>query len=234
MTRLPPSRAGEHTDGRTRTVFQHCDATMCTSTRRGREKTTKVRARSGAVRPHESTIPPPAALASQRSTQMSTAAQARGAAANPIRPKGQARRDKKPETHKTRPSDKKAGRPRSTLVAAWRNRRKRILQHVARSCNGLGRPRRPNEAIKTRERLNSKRARAIKKRVGPAARSSPQGDEDASSFRGTPTSESNAGLQPPHAKPPQGAAQGRCKRRPRSDSKKSIATKTNCPPIEEP
>ena len=39
MTRLPPSRTGEHTAGRTRTVFQHCDATMCTSTRRGREKT---------------------------------------------------------------------------------------------------------------------------------------------------------------------------------------------------
>ena len=39
MTRLPPSRAGEHTDGRTRTAFQHCDATMRTSTRRGREET---------------------------------------------------------------------------------------------------------------------------------------------------------------------------------------------------
>ena len=108
VTRLPPSRAGEHTDGRTRTVFQHCDATMCTSTHAGGEKKPpKVRARSGAVRPHEPTTPPPAALASRRSTQMPTAAQARGAVANPIRPKGQARREKKPETHKTRPSDKK-------------------------------------------------------------------------------------------------------------------------------
>ena len=60
-----------------------------------------------------------------------------------------------------------------------------------------------------------------KKRVGPAARSSPQSDEDANPFRSTPTSRSNAGLQPPHAKPPQGAAQGRCKRRPRSDPKKN-------------
>ena len=59
-----------------------------------------------------------------------------------------------------------------------------------------------------------------KKRVGPAARSSPQSDVDASSFRSTPTSRSNAGRQPPHAKPPQGAAQGRCKRRPRSDPEK--------------
>ena len=58
-----------------------------------------------------------------------------------------------------------------------------------------------------------------KKRVGPAARSSPQGDEDASSFRSTPTPSATADRQPPRAKPPRGAARRRCKRRSLGDSK---------------
>ena len=58
-----------------------------------------------------------------------------------------------------------------------------------------------------------------KKRVGPAARSSPQGDEDASSFRSTPTPSATADRQPPRSKPPRGAARRRCKRRSRGDPK---------------
>ena len=58
-----------------------------------------------------------------------------------------------------------------------------------------------------------------KKRVGPAARSSPQSDEDASSFRSTPTPSATTDRQPPRAKPPRGAARRRCKRRSHGDSK---------------
>ena len=66
-----------------------------------------------------------------------------------------------------------------------------------------------------------------KKRVGPAARSSPQGEEDASSFRSTPTSNATADRQPPRAKPPRGAARRRCKRRSPGDSK---IRNPSCPP----
>ena len=167
MTRLPPSRAGEHTDGRTRTVFQHCDATMCTSTRRGREKTAqgaRAQRRRPPTRTDDPTARRPGVAAIDAEADRRPGPRCRCKPHPPPRPSATI---KTPETHKTRPSDKKQVGPATRSSPhgakdARRNRRKRILQHGARSCNGLGRPRRPNEAIKTRERLNSKRARAIK------------------------------------------------------------------------
>ena len=74
-TRLPTSRTREHTA----VPFAHClpalyNVKACLYPRRVKEKPPEARARSGAVSPHEPTTPPPAALASRRSTQMPTAA----------------------------------------------------------------------------------------------------------------------------------------------------------------
>ena len=120
MTRLPPSRAGEHTGGRTRTVFQDCDATMCTSTRRGREKTAQG-ARAQRRRPPTRTDDPTArrlgVAAADADADRRPGPRCRCKPHPPPRPSATI---KTPETHKTRPSDKNAGRPRSTLVAAKR------------------------------------------------------------------------------------------------------------------
>ena len=125
MTRLPPSRAGEHTDGRTRTVFQHCDATMCTSTRRGREKT------------------------------------AQGARAQRRRPP-------------TRTDDPTARRLGVAAINAEADRRPGPRYR----CKPHPPPKAKRDVKRSRKR--TKRARAIKTRVGPAARSSPHGETDAS------------------------------------------------------
>ena len=98
---LPTSSIREHTAGRTRTDFQHCDAARCASTHAGREKKPpKARARSGAVRPHKPTTPPPTALASRRSTQMPTAA--RPAVPWPTPPAQKAKRDVKKRRKRTK------------------------------------------------------------------------------------------------------------------------------------
>ena len=107
MPKLPPSRAGEHTDGRTRTVSQHCDATMCTSTRRGREKTAKG-ARAQRRRPPTRADDPTArrlgVAAADADANRRPGPRCRSKPHRPPRPSATI---KTPETHKTRPSDKK-------------------------------------------------------------------------------------------------------------------------------
>ena len=108
MTRLPPSRAGEHTDGRTRTVFQHCDATMCTSTHAGGEKNTAKGARAQRRRPPTRTDDPTArrlgVAAIDADANRRPGPRCRSKPHRPPRPSATI---KTPETHKTRPSDTK-------------------------------------------------------------------------------------------------------------------------------
>ena len=89
VTRLPPSRAGEHTDGRTRTVFQHCDATMCTSTRRGREKTAKDARAQRRRLPTRTDDPTARRLGVAAVDADADRRPARGAVANPTGPESQ-------------------------------------------------------------------------------------------------------------------------------------------------
>ena len=107
LTRLPTSRTGEHTAGRTRTVFQHCDAARCASTHAGGKKNRPRRARAAAPSAHTSRRPhrpPPWRRGGRRRCQPPPGPRCRG---QPHRPRRPSATIKTPETHKTRPSDKK-------------------------------------------------------------------------------------------------------------------------------